>query len=201
MSPMTRRRWIDLQALARRLLARLPDYFAGLGATAGTPAARSIVVVSSGVDRAVDSAGLFAGSLAAAQTSLAALITAPPAPVGYPASAPVVQPAGSNRFLLYFHKLVAKTDLVTDPADPMYATYQRSLAFQTYANDPDMIAAVDAILAAPAAVTAARSVLERLFTPRVRRPDRRRNLRVREHRHVHVHHRRRRVRHDDHRRR
>jgi hypothetical protein len=151
--------------LAKRLIARLPAYFSGLGSTAGSSAARQLLVVSSGVDRAVDSAGFFAGSLVAEQPSLGPLIVAPPAPIGYPANAPVVQPAGTNRFQLYFHKLVAKTDLVSDPADPMYAVYQSSQAFQSYANDAAMTATVNAILATPAAVSAARAVLERLFTP------------------------------------
>jgi len=153
------------QELARRLVARLPGYFAELGAAAGSPAARVLEVISSGVDRAVDSAGFFAGSLAASAPSLGALITQPPAPAGYPAGAPIVQPAGTNRFLLYFHKLAAKTDLVTDPRDPMYATYQASQAYQRYAGDADMLAKVASILATPAAVAAARAMLERLFAP------------------------------------
>src|SRR6185312_13315024 len=48
------------QQLAVRLLARQSSYFAGLAATAGTPGARQIRVISSGQDRAVDSAAFFA---------------------------------------------------------------------------------------------------------------------------------------------
>jgi hypothetical protein len=155
----------EQQALAARLLTRLSGYFAGVAATAGTSTPRSVLVVSSGVDRAVDSAAFFSGSLASHAPALAPLITQPPAPVGYPQNAPVVQPAGTNRFLLYFHKLVAKTDLVTNTSDPYYQTYQDSLAYQAYlASDPDMTAKVNAVLATPDAVSAARAVLLTLFT-------------------------------------
>jgi hypothetical protein len=155
----------EQQALAVRLLARLPDYFASVAATNGTSSPRSILVVSSGVDRAVDSAAFFSGSLTQHDPALAPLVTQPPAPVGYPANAPVVGPAGTNRFLLYFHKLAAKTDLVTNTSDPYYQTYQDSLAYQAYlAGDADMTAKVNAVLATPDAVTAARAVLETLFT-------------------------------------
>ena len=40
--------------------------------------------------------------LVAAQPALATAIMLPAAPSGYPANAPVAQPAGTNRFLLYF---------------------------------------------------------------------------------------------------
>ena len=120
-------------------------------------------MISSGVDRAVDSAAFFTGSLTATNPALSTLVTRPPAPVGYPAGAPVVQPAGTNRFLLYFHKLVPGTDLVTDPADRYYQTYQDSQAFQAYASNADLAAKVTAVLADPAVVTASRTILEGLF--------------------------------------
>lgn len=74
--------------------------------------------------------------IAAMSPALGALLVKPPAPAGYPAGAPVVQPAGTNRFLLYFHKLAPETDLVTNPADPYFQIYQDSLAFQAYAERP-----------------------------------------------------------------
>src|SRR5262249_37448529 len=118
----------EQRQLAARLLARLPDHFANVAASAGTASPRSLVVISSGVDRAVDSASFFSGEIAAENAALGSLLVKPPAPGPYPAAAPVAQPAGTNRFLLYFHKLAAKTDLVADPSDPYYATYQDSLA-------------------------------------------------------------------------
>ena len=149
--------------LAQRLLKRLPDYFKKIGDTA-TSAPRQIVTVTSGVDRAVDSGGFFVSSLKTAQPNLSALLTYPAAPTPYPASAPVAQPSGTNHFLLYFHKLVPATDLVTDPVDPLYATYQDSQTFQAYAKDADQADKQAAILADPAAKAAGRAAMERLFT-------------------------------------
>ncbi len=154
----------EQQQLASRLLQRLPGYFASVAASAGAPVPRSLVYVSSGVDRAVDSAGFFTQAIAAANPTLGSLLVQTPALTAYPANAPAAQPAGTNKFLLYFHKLAAKTDLVTSPADPYYPTYQDSLAFQAYASDADMVAKVASILATPAATTAARAMLEGLFT-------------------------------------
>ncbi len=116
------------------------------------------------MDRAVDSGAFFVKSLLAAQTNLTSLVNYPAAPAPYPAAAPVAQPAGTNHFLLYFHKLVTATDLVTNPADPLYPTYQDSQAFQNWLKDSDLAAKQAAILADPAAKTAGRVVLERLFT-------------------------------------
>ena len=147
----------EQQQLAVRLLQRLPAYFAGVAASAGTAAPRSLVWVSSGVDRAVDSAGFFTQSLAVNNPVIGSLLSQTPALVAYPANAPVAQPAGTNHFLLYSHKLTSKTDLVTNPSDPYYQTYQDSLAYQAYATDPDMTAKVGSALANPAAVAAARA--------------------------------------------
>ena len=155
----------EQQQLAARLLQRLPDYFSGLAATAGTAAPRQIIVVSSGVDRAVDSAAFFTGSLASNDPAIAPLLTPTPALTAYPANKPAPQAIGTNRFLLYFHKLAAKTDLVTDPTDPYFQTYQDSLAYQAFAADPDMNAKVASVLADPSVTAAARAVLLTLFTP------------------------------------
>ncbi|RQZ82988.1 histidine-type phosphatase [Burkholderia cepacia] len=142
--------------LAARLAQRLPALFA-----AGN---RQIVVVNSGQDRAVDSSTFFSSSLVAAQPALAPAITLPAAPSGYPASAPVVQPAGTNRFLLYFHSLKPATDLVTDTGNPYYSTYQASQAYQAYANDATVAAKLNAIKAAPQAAEVAQTVLSALVS-------------------------------------
>lgn len=144
------------QQLAARLAQRLPALF-----SAGN---RQIVVVNSGQDRAVDSSTFFSSSLVAAQPALAPAITLPAAPSGYPASAPVVQPAGTNRFLLYFHSLKPATDLVTDTGNPYYATYQASQAYQAYANDATAAAKLNAIKAAPQAADVAQTVLSALVS-------------------------------------
>lgn len=150
-------------ALAKRLLARNKALFDQVVADAAT-SPRRIEVVTSGVDRAVDSGSFFVKSLVASQPKLGDLLVYPPAPGPYPVAAPVAQPAGTDRFLLYFHKLVAATDLVSNPADPLYQTYQDSQAFQKWLKDADLAAKQAAILADPAAKTAGRAVLERLFT-------------------------------------
>ena len=149
--------------LAVRMLARLPALFTQLGANAAS-APRQIVTVSSGVDRAKDSAAYFAQSLAATAPAVAPLITLPPAPAGYPAGKPVAQPNGTNRFLLYAHKLVPKTDLVSDAIDRNYQTYQDSQAYQAYLESPDFLAKYTAIDTDATARTLGREVLERLFT-------------------------------------
>lgn len=150
-------------ALAKRLLARNKSLFDQVVADAAT-SPRKIEVVTSGVDRAVDSGAFFVKSLVASQPKLNDLLVYPAAPGPYPVAAPVMQPAGTDRFLLYFHKLVAATDLVSNAADPLYQTYQDSQAFQKWLKDADLAAKQAAILADPAAKTAGRAVLERLFT-------------------------------------
>jgi hypothetical protein len=145
--------------LARRLAARHAALFK-VAAAQG----RRVDVVTSGVDRAVDSGYFFVESLKKAQPDLAAYVSYPPAPAPYPEGAPVAQPAGTNRFLLYFHKLVPATDLVTTSTDPLFVTYQDSQAFQNWVKDTDLAAKQAAVLAEPAARTAGRIVLERLFS-------------------------------------
>lgn len=151
--------------LAVRLLQRLPAYWKQVG-DAATSAPRQIVTVTSGVDRAVDSGNFFVTSLKAAQPSLASLITYPAAPAPYPdTGAAVVQPAGTNRFLLYFHKLVKATDLVSKTSDPYYQTYVDSQAYQTYkAGDADLLAKQSGLTVTADATAVGRVLLERLFT-------------------------------------
>ncbi|WP_175656917.1 histidine-type phosphatase [Burkholderia ambifaria] len=144
------------QQLAARLAQRLPALFASGG--------RQIVVVNSGQDRAVDSSTYFSAALVAARPALAAAITLPAAPSGYPASAPVAQPAGTNRFLLYFHSLKPATDLVTDTSDPYYATYQASQAYQAYSSDATVADKLKTIKAAPQVADVAQTVLAALVS-------------------------------------
>lgn len=152
------------QQLAVRLQSRLAGFWKEVGDAAATKP-RQIVTVTSGVDRAVDSGAFFVASLTKTQPNLATLIAYPPAPAPYPLAKPVAQKDGTNRFLLYFHKLAAKTDEVLNTVDPRYQTYQDSLAYQKYkAEDTDLLARQAAALADPAVVDAGRVVMERLFT-------------------------------------
>jgi hypothetical protein len=146
--------------LAHRLLARLPGFWRDVTATQK----RQIVVVTSGVDRAVDSGVYFVRSLTGALPDLTKLVAYPPAPWPYPAAAPVKRPDGTDRFVLYFHKLT-KSEEVTDPNDPLYPTYRASLVFQDYVKrDADLKAKIKSFDRAPGEA-AGRAVLMRLFTP------------------------------------
>ena len=151
--------------LAARMLARLPALFAQVGQDAAT-APRQLVTINSGVDRARDSSRFFTQSLLEHAPALAPLLTLPPAPAPYPQGRKAVaQPDGVNRFLLYAHKLAPQTDLVTDPADPHYATYAASQAYQYYERTKQLHTLMDAPARLPAAAAHARHVLERLFAP------------------------------------
>jgi hypothetical protein len=155
--------------LAQRMVQRLPQLFrdAPSASAAGKP--RSIVVLTSGKDRAVDSGYFFARSLVAQQADLEPLLV-------YPASlAPRGEsnddtrrdsrPAGTDRFLLYFHKLSSKQDKVADADDPLYPTYQASLAYQAWLKSDELRAREAAVMAQPQLAAAARAALARLFTP------------------------------------
>lgn len=124
------------QQLAQRLVARLPAFFA---------AGPAVEVLSSGVDRAVDSSRSFAAELQRA---------APQARV--PAS------WGADRFLLYFHKLDAKRDAADTPA--RRATLQRSEAYQAWLRSPELAEQQRRIEADPRLRDAAREVLTGLYT-------------------------------------
>jgi hypothetical protein len=133
--------------LAVRMRARMAALFDDVAAHAAD-APRQIVVVSSGVDRARDSAANFSKSLMSAAPALAPLVTQPP---------------GVDRYTLYFHAL-KDADKVTDPADPHYQTYQDSLAYQAYLKSADYQDKLAAIPLDTRAKVVARALLERLFT-------------------------------------
>ena len=151
--------------LAVRMLARLPTLFAQVGQDAATMP-RQLVTINSGVDRARDSSRFFTQSLLEHAPALTPLLYLPPAPAPYPQGRPpVLQPDGVNRFLLYAHKLAPQTDLVADRANPYYATYAASQAYQRYERTKQLHALMDAPARLPEAAAHARQVLERLFTP------------------------------------
>ena len=146
--------------LAQRLASRVTP----LLSNAVTGTARQVIVSNSGVNRAIDSANYFTKSLATAVPGIAPMIVNSDPLTAYPVNAPIAQAAGINRFLLYFHKLAAKTDLPSN-SDPYFPVYQSSLDYQTYlASDPTMIAKVNSIVYSAASKTMARAVLETVFT-------------------------------------
>ncbi|MBV6323571.1 histidine-type phosphatase [Duganella sp. HSC-15S17] len=153
---------MEHKQLAERMYRRLPQLFhnAAVGAQP-----RQILLVTSGKDRAVDSGDYFAGSLVAQQPNLQALVVRPPSLAPRAEMNHDSRPAGTDRFLLYFHKLSAKQDLVADDSDPLRATCLASQAYQAWAKSDELRAREAAVLAQPQVAAAAKAVLERLFTP------------------------------------
>ncbi|MDQ2822772.1 MAG: histidine-type phosphatase [Pseudomonadota bacterium] len=145
--------------LARRMVARLPALFAD----AGPP--RQVVVVTSGKDRAVDSGTFFVQSLLAERPNVRADLVYPPSRAPAAEVDHASRPMGTDRFLLYFHKLGPQRDLVADPTDPLYATYVASQAYQAYGNSAVLADKEAAVLHQPRVLTASRVALARLFHP------------------------------------
>jgi hypothetical protein len=141
--------------LALRMVRRLPGLF-------GPGDARRVTVQHSGVDRARDSAYFFTQSLTRTVPALAPLVDWPVL-TGYPDNAPVAQAPGVNRFSLYFHKLTAGTDRVSDRADPHFVTYAQSQAYRAYLASPELRAKLAEVRDDPRLAVAARTVLARLF--------------------------------------
>lgn len=146
--------------LGARMAKRLPGLFAADKPTGEAARQRAVAYVTSGIDRATDSATAFVEGLHSALPP-GARPTILPWPVGERG-----RPAGVDRYLLYFHALDPTGDRVDDQGDPRFTTYRRSLAYQAYRKAEDVQARVRAARAAPALESAARRVLLRLFSAR-----------------------------------
>lgn len=146
--------------LAQRLYQRLPQLFKDAAGQS-----RQIVVVTSGKDRAVDSGYFFTRSLLAQQPSLAPLLFYPDSLAPRAETSHDSRPKGTDRYLLYFHKLSVKQDQVSDASDPLYTTYQASQSYQAWLKSDALRARQAAILAQPGLALASKTVLQRLFTP------------------------------------
>lgn len=145
--------------LAQRLAQRMAPLLSAV-----PNGSRQIVVSTSGVNRAIDSGTFFTASLGNAIPGIASHISNTAALTAYPVNKPVAQPAGVNRFQLYFHKLNAKTDLPAT-SDPYYPTYQSSLQYQNFlASDATMLSKVNTVTYSPQAYATSRTVLYSLFT-------------------------------------
>lgn len=153
------------QQLAQRMFLRMAPLFQPANAGNGAPA-RQILLLSSGKDRAVDSGEYFAQALFALQPALQGQLVRPAAlaPRGNGAGVSSSN-AGTDRFLLYFHKLGPKTELVSDSSDPLYATYQASLAYQAWLRSDALKQRLANLAAQPSLQQAAQQVLQRLFKP------------------------------------
>ena len=144
--------------LARRMVARLPTLFADADPQ------RQVVVVTSGKDRAVDSGTFFVQSLVKERRDLRAAIVYPPSRAPAAETDHTSRPAGTDRFLLYFHKLDKTRDRVADPADPLYGTYLASQAYQAYVDSAALADKEAAVLRQPRVLKASRAALGRLFS-------------------------------------
>jgi hypothetical protein len=148
--------------LAQRLAARTAPLLSDAAASAQT-SKRQIIVSTSGVNRAIDSANFFVTSLANTVPGIGSLIVNSDPLTAYPINQPAAQAPGINRFQLYFHKLAAKTDL-PGSNDPYYPVYQDSLTYQNYlASDPTMLSKVNSVLYSDASRSMAHTVLRTVF--------------------------------------
>ena len=149
------------RGIADRLLQRLPELF-----NQAATNQKHIQVVSSGVDRAVDSAKFFTNELITKQPSLKSIVT----PQSYTQlsknSLPSITDDGVNRFLLYFHSLNATDDLVTMSTDPNYEIYIASQNYQEFeSNNKDLQQKLSLINSDKKAQDTAVQVLTPLFKP------------------------------------
>jgi hypothetical protein len=152
----------EQQSLAIRLYKRLPELFSNMMTYDHSSCARRIIVENSGESRVEDSAKIFIQSLVKLNPALSLLVFKPIAPTGE-SSTPL--PNGTNRFLLYFHNLKEKTDLVTIPSHPYYQTYIDSLSYQDYkTNNVAIKSKLNNNLVSKESNRHAHEVLERIFS-------------------------------------
>lgn len=150
--------------LARRMHERLTGLFQTASHVSTDNASpRKILIQTSGKDRAVDSGYFFTQSLLRQQPGLQASIVYPASLVPREDKRPQSRQPGTDRFLLYFHKLSGTQDKVTDASDPLYPTYAASQAYQNYLKSRELQALEAQILAQPSLATAAHAVLAQLF--------------------------------------
>lgn len=148
------------QGIAKRLLQRMPSLF-----TQAVQEGKSIQVLSSGVDRAVDSAKFFTHALIQQQPTLSPYIT----PMSYSSlnssSTPSIADGGVNRFLLYFHSLTSQDDLALVATEIQQQVYDASLTYQDYEiNNADLLQKLNQLNADSKINQVALEVLTPLFT-------------------------------------
>lgn len=149
------------RGIADRLLQRLPNLF-----QTASQQPTSILVQSSGVDRAVDSAKFFTAELIQQQPQLKAHIT----PMSYTSlassSVPSIQDGGVDRFKLYFHSLNKEQDLVQPLSASQQAIYDASQAYQKFEeNDAELKNKLNELAKNTQAEQIAMHVLNPLFKP------------------------------------
>lgn len=146
---------LEHRGIADRLLQRLPTLL-------NTQA--SILVQSSGVDRAVDSAKFFTTELIKQQPQLKDKIV----PLSYTnlssESVPSVEDGGVDRFKLYFHSLNADEDLAQPLSASQQKIYDASQAYQDFEeNNKDLAQKLDELSKNTQAEKTAQLVLSPIF--------------------------------------
>lgn len=149
------------RGIADRLLQRLPELF-----KTGATQPQSILVQSSGVDRAVDSAKFFTAELIQQQPQLKSQIT----PTSYTSlvstSIPSSEDVGVDRFKLYFHSLNQTQDLTQPISAQQQVIYDASQAYQHFEEDnADLANKLDELTQNSRAQQVAMSVLTPIFKP------------------------------------
>jgi len=147
------------QGIADRLLQRLPQLF-----SQANQQGKSVQVVSSGVDRAVDSAKFFTNELLKQQPSLASIIS----PSSYQSlsstSVPTIADGGVNRFNLYFHSLTVADDQANIKTELEKTVYDASLKYQDFEeNDANLQQKIKELSADSNAQKIANQVLAPIF--------------------------------------
>lgn len=151
----------EQRGIADRLLQRLPTLFK---TAAAQPA--SILLQSSGVDRAIDSAKFFTNELIQQQPELKNQIT----PFSYTSlassSVPTIEDGGVDRFKLYFHSLNQEQDLTQPLSVQQQAIYDASQAYQQFEEeDADLANKLDELAENTRAEQVAMRVLTPIFKP------------------------------------
>ena len=146
---------LEHHGIADRLLQRLPTLL-----NAQAP----ILVQSSGVDRAVDSAKFFTAELIKQQPQLKDKIV----PLSYTnlssESVPSIEDGGVDRFKLYFHSLNADEDLAQPLSVSQQKIYDASQAYQDFEeNNKDLAQKLDELSKNTQAEKTAQMVLSPIF--------------------------------------
>ncbi|WP_445117071.1 histidine-type phosphatase [Acinetobacter sp. WZC-1] len=149
------------RGIADRLLQRLPQLFSNNSLTG-----KSIQVVSSGVDRAVDSARFFSNELLTQRPDLKTMIS----PASYQqldaSSVPTIADGGVNRFNLYFHSLNQAEDQPNIITAMDQSVYEASLAYQDFEeNNTDLADKLQQLNNDSRAQQVATEILTPLFQP------------------------------------
>lgn len=152
---------LEHRGMADRLLQRLPELFK---TTANQQT--SILVQSSGVDRAVDSAKFFTDELIRQQPLLKNKII----PSSYTSlsseSVPSIEDGGVDRFKLYFHKLTADQDMTQSSSEQQKTIYDASHAYQKFAEEnADLAQKFNELASNMRAEQVAMQVLTPIFKP------------------------------------